>query len=651
MCGIAGIVSFKDKIDAKYINQMTDIISYRGPDDEGAIIVDENRKVISFKRSNELNIENKNGKILFGHRRLSILDLTSAGHQPMGFADNTLWITYNGEIYNYLELRDELRQYGYRFQTNTDTEVIMASYHKWGENCLYKFNGMWSFAIYNANEDKIFCAVDHSGIKPFFYSSNDNNTFCFSSEIKQLYSLNWIGKTFNDNIVSVFGYPKFNDNSNTIFSGIHKLEAGEKITVSGICSGNKKVVKEKWYEFNTIPSSNISEDDAALRLSELFYDSIRLRLRSDVPVGTALSGGVDSSLIVLLMDKILKETNAPSIQKTFTSGSEDSRINEIPYAREVIKLTNSEGHFIIPDSNGFIDELERMYYHIEIPYISSTCYASWCVYKHAKANGIIVTLDGQGADETLAGYDIHMYPFYQVDFLMQGKWKNMINNSAKISELYGLGRSKQTLSMIKQTIKSNELINNYYENSRMKKESLFDNRLKTLLPDFNIHTESKNGKFSNTNVFAKKLSDYFYKLSLPVLLHTVDRTSMAHSVEARLPFLDNRLLDFIYSLPHDYKIKNGITKYILKKAYKDILPEQIVNRYKLGFNTAEEIWFKQKKAEICNYVNERLNKIEGLLNVKMIKEIFSNKAWDLYSQKLKWDILSIITVSSIFNIQ
>ena len=558
MCGIAGIFSCKKAVDSKYINLMTDIIKYRGPDDEGAISVNfQQKSVIPFKRAEELNPESRYSNLFLGHRRLSIIDLSSAGHQPMSYNSGNLWITYNGEIYNYIELKEELKNYGYVFKTHTDTEVILAAYHKWGEDCLKKFNGMWSFAILDIKNNILFCSIDQLGIKPFFYFHN-NDYFCFSSEIKQLYKLPFINKKFNDNIINIFGYNRYENDSNLIFQGIKKLNAGEKIIISNISSNSINFKLSEWHRFDTIPYDNkITEENAMERFKELFNDSVKLRLRSDVKVGTALSGGVDSSLIVLTIDKILKESNINDTQFTFTIGSEVSELNEIPFAKQIISKTNTKGFFTIPNSSSFIKDFEKMYYHIELPYISSSCYASWCVYKLARENGVTVTLDGQGSDELLAGYDNYMYPFYQFEFLLKGKWKHISPNSKEIAKQYSISKTSQVIQILKTYIKNHNYFIDFYDNARIKKDKLFNKKYIDNLSHINTYKKDSNN-FGYFDVFAKNLNDYFYKLSLPIILHTVDRNSMAHSVESRLPFLDYRLVEFIYSLPHELKIKKCI---------------------------------------------------------------------------------------------
>lgn len=656
MCGIAGIISFKESVDAKMINRMTDIVSYRGPDDEGAIIVSEDRNVKSFKRAEELNPKERKGRILLGHRRLSIIDLTVNGHQPMSYANETLWITFNGEIYNYIELREELEKYSYTFKTKTDTEVILAAYHKWSEDCITKFNGMWSFAILDLSNNLIFCSTDQFNIKPFYYLYNSNG-FYFGSEIKQLLELPWIERKLNkEYILNTFGYNLPKDYSDiTLTEGIKQINTGYKIIIQNVLSNNPGLKIVKWHEFDTKPSLNsISEKQAIEKFSELFYDSVKLRLRSDVPVGTALSGGLDSSAIVVTMDKLLKESGSSNIQKTFTAGSEMDEIDETRYAKEVLNLTNAKGFFTIPTADGFFSELEKMYFHIELPYLSTSCYASWCVYKLAKESGVTVTLDGQGADEILAGYDIYMYPYYQTEFFSRFYLNQIIPNSKQIKYYYQKSCSQQFKEIVKKNIKSIKIIDKKYELKRFQKENIFNedfiNECKEIINDDKDEFHFNNKYFPFINSFSIYLRNTFYTISLPLLLSVVDRNSMAHSIEARVPFLDYRLMDFVYSLPHNYKINKGITKYLLRKSFENMLPKNTIVRKKLGFVTAEKEWFENKKSEINNYLQNNDSLIKHIFNESSLERIFDFNYPENNGTNSLWKVLSLAVLIKLFKL-
>lgn len=311
MCGISGIVSFKGALDPKLIVAMTDIVHYRGPDDFGYVCGDmENRTAIPFKDTGELLASPvKRWTLLLGHRRLSIIDLSERGHQPMFYGDGRLWLSYNGEIYNYIELREELKSKGYVFRTNTDTEVILASYQEWGIDCLTRFNGMWAFALLDLKRRALFCARDRLGVKPFYYHYT-KNCFSFCSEVKQLLTLPWVERQINPG--ALFDFFAFNSygctTEETFYSGIYDLRGGYYLLIPlDAREGTQPLSPVQWWDIDLTRKLNgLMDDEYAERYYELFRDAVRLRLRSDVPVGSCLSGGTDSSGIVCIVDRILR---------------------------------------------------------------------------------------------------------------------------------------------------------------------------------------------------------------------------------------------------------------------------------------------------------------------------------------------------------
>jgi asparagine synthase (glutamine-hydrolysing) len=657
MCGIAGIISFNVPIDASFINMMTDVVPYRGPDDEGAVLLSNDlHSGIEFRRAEELKSVRR-GKILFGHRRLSIIDLTEAGHQPMSYANGESWIIYNGEIYNYIELQEELAQLGYHFKTRTDTEIILAAYMEWGEDCLHRFNGMWSFAIFDAIRNVIFCSCDQFGIKPFYYYHDDNG-FYFGSEIKQLLALPWIEKRADrGSLFDLLGsYPRPDYSENTLFKNVKRLLAGDKITISNLSSTNPKVQIKKWHEFDTIPKDYSITEDAAIRnLVELFYDSVRLRLRSDVPIGTALSGGIDSSAIVLVMNKIVNESNTKAIQKTFTVGSEDSNIDETEFAKEIIRCTAAEAYFTIPSADGLLGDLEDMLYHLEEPFQTTSCYASWCVYRLAKESGVTVTLDGQGSDEILGGYDIYNYPFYLIESFSSGKIGDFLRTMNGTRRICQYSYLTQLTEMAKQSIKLNNRIRANYEHMRVKRDDI----LKSEFIEEGLRLsrafwliDSNSCPFSKLlkNAYSNRLKQDFYVGGLQDLLRVVDRNSMAHSIEARVPYLDYRLVEFVFSLPHNLKVKNGTTKYLLRKAFNSILPKNILIRTKLGFVTAESLWFYSARNTLRELLFSHSHRLKDIVEIDRFDNLFQlDNHQNLVTNKI-WKYLSIAMILDKFNL-
>lgn len=328
----------------------------------------------------------------------------------------------------------------------------------------------------------------------------------------------------------------------------------------------------------------------------------------------------------MLMDKILKESKRDYVQKTFTAGSEVESMDETKYAKDFLKLTNAKGYFVTPSAEGFIRDFEKMYYHIELPFTSSSCYASWCVYKLSKESGVTVTLDGQGSDEIFGGYDVYMYPYYQMEFLLKGNFSQLFPNSTFLKNQYNLNIRKQFTEILKKNAANIDSLKTNYEKRRIEKDTIFskeliENSKELLMKQNNVMHYEKGGKF--TGSFSNYLKDTLYKISLPSLLRVVDRNSMAHSIEARVPFLDYRILEFAYSLPHNFKINKGTSKYILREMLKGHLPDKILNRPKLGFVTSEKIWFEKDKVFLKEYINSNIDPLNSLLDVSKVDSLLT----------------------------
>jgi asparagine synthase (glutamine-hydrolysing) len=374
MCGIAGVFQFDDfKVDTAKAQLMCDVMAHRGPDGEGAWY-------------------NSNSSVALLHRRLSIIDLSDAAAQPMISDDHNVVIAFNGEIYNYIEIRNELIAHGVSFKTNSDTEVLLKSYMHWGVKCLTHFNGMFAFAIWDEQKQELFCARDRFGEKPFhFYKSDD--CFVFASEIKSIKAYlsdisidqqllqNYLDENFVIN------------NSITFFKDVYALEPATYLIVS-----KNKFEKKKYWSIE-LKDDNVSFKDSKEKFQSLFNKSIQLRLRSDVPVGSSLSGGLDSSSIVCS----LKELDIENMQ-TFSARFK-SELDEGKWIADVSNKTNYTNNEVWPDPSTFLKELEKMIWHHEYPPGSASVFAQWCVMKLPRTKGVKVLLDGQGADEYLAGYD------------------------------------------------------------------------------------------------------------------------------------------------------------------------------------------------------------------------------------------------------
>lgn len=558
MCGICGIIRFDQQpVPEEPIRHMMRIQKHRGPDDEG-IFIDEN--------------------LGLGFVRLSILDLTASGHQPMFSKDERYVVVFNGEIFNYIELRDELKSLGHQFTTNTDTEVLLAAYQQWGEICLNRFNGMWAFVIYDRRDKQIFASRDRYGIKPFYYYANDR-FFAFASEIPPLLSL-LPGKPTQDN-QSIFDYLVFNrtdQTENTFFNEIKKLQHGRSIRMD-LGKGNQfshSSIK-KWYDLKArVAESNGFTDPEGFR--ELFSSAIGLRLRSDVPVGVCLSGGLDSSSIVSVLLRDFQKKDLHTFSAVYNKGQygdETEFINEYKSMLENMYFTTPDAQSLEKDLNQFIQA------HAE-PIPATGPYAQFKVMELAKGH-VVVTLDGQGADEELAGYHYFFGHFFK-DLLVTGRWV------ALSRELFFYQLNHRSLYGFKTLV--------YYLLPQKIRASLRTSEKGYLNPNFTHAHQGKNtiaGNLYEASSLNDALLNHFeYKLEH--LLKWEDRNSMWFSLEARVPFLDYRLVERILATQSKWIIRNGETKFILREAMKNILPDKIkARRDKTGFDTPQDEWFRTRQ--------------------------------------------------------
>lgn len=547
MCGITGIINFnKAAVDEQMLKRMTGLISYRGPDDEGYMT------------------ENNTG---FGFVRLSIFDTTPAGHQPMTDASGRFTIVYNGAVYNYIEIRNLLKNEGYNFRSQSDTEVILYSYIHWGEACLNKFNGMWAFAIYDHIERSVYIARDRYGIKPLYYSISDEQ-FAFASDIPPLLSVMNRGKEADPKaIYNYLLYNRTDQDENTFYRHIKKLQHGHEMTII-----NGKISIKKWYDLSSSLSEPFSGPD---QYRELLTDAIGLRLRSDVPVGVCLSGGLDSSTIV----SVLNEKYSLSDMHTFSAiFGKDFGQDESEYIDEFRnKLTNI--HTLTPEASEFASGLEEFLKAHSEPLPTTSVYAQYRIMQLA-SKYVTVLLDGQGADEQLAGYH-YFFGFYFKELLHQLKLglllSEQISYAGKMKSVYGLNSMLFLLmpQRVKQWARSQRKpwISSDLQSTYSKSENSIDTLYNS--PDLN----------------SALINHFEYKLEH--LLKWEDRNSMWFGIEARVPFLDHRIVEKTIPLPSNMKIRNGSTKYIMREAFRDILPEKIYNRHsKYGFYTPEDNWFR-----------------------------------------------------------
>ena len=623
MCGIAGIYYFNGIAKTEEIKKMTDSLRHRGPDDEGFLGVDfERRKVYPLmgkeSRAEGPRVEDLEQPVnlMLGHRRLSIIDLSPAGHQPMGNEDGSLWIVHNGEIYNHLEIRMELERLGHAFRSKTDTEVILHAYETWGTDCLKRFNGMWAFAIVDFGKKQMFCSRDRAGEKPFYYVY-DGKRFLFASEIKALLKLEGVGNEPNDRIIADYLFLGISDHtSETFFKGISQLRPGEYLLIE-----NNRVMTQSYWDIEPKKKYYDEEFEYVEHFYELFEDSIRLRLRSDVPIGSCLSGGLDSSSIVCLANRLMfnqEGTDRRRIgerQKTFSSCSEDPFHDERRHIEVVIRSTGAEKNYIFPDPKDLIQEIERLTWHQEEPFGSTSFYAQWLVMGLAKAHGITVLLDGQGGDELLAGYLPSFFYLFRQD-LKEAAFIRLIKEMVRLRKNHGEALRPFVQRMFTAMIPNWKLplITKFRGEKLEWAEEGFQTRY--------FRTFPMKAPLEND------LDNYLYQLfrvtALPRLLHCEDRNSMAFSLEARLPFLDHRLIEYVFSLPPEQKIRGGVTKVVLRHSMKGILPETVRNRMdKMGFATPMSLWLRKALREwILSLLESKAFAERGYFCVPKVKEIF-----------------------------
>lgn len=550
MCGIAGIINFNQETPKESaLRGMMQQMKHRGPDDDGIFIEDE---------------------VGFGFVRLSIIDLSPDGHQPMLSADGRYVLEFNGEIFNYVELREELQSLGVTFRTKTDTEVLLNAYIHWGEDCMHHFNGMWAFAIYDRLTKTVFASRDRYGIKPFYYI-HTANFFAFCSEIRPLLSL-LSGKPMPD-YQSIFDYLAFNRTDQTeatFFKEVKKLQHGMKLTIRG-----KNVSTSRWYNLRERVTKS-EKFKSPEEYKELFTSAVGLRLRSDVPVGVCLSGGLDSSSITSVLLKHFNKTDLNTFSAIYQNGQTG---DEKQFIHEYKPLLQHM-HYIYPDAQTLENDLVQFVETHAEPIPSTSPYAQYKVMELAK-HKVVVTLDGQGADEELAGYH-YFFGFYFKDLLRSGRIGKLS------SEMFHYLKNHRSFYGLKTFV--------YFllpESTRTKVRVGEKGYLHDAFIEKYSKTNAIAGNLYGSNTLKDALLDHFEN-KLEHLLKWEDLNSMHFSLEARVPFLDYRLVEKTLASADNWAIRYGITKYILREAMKGVLPEKIRMRQdKIGFGTPQDEWFRE----------------------------------------------------------
>lgn len=608
MCGIAGIYNRNgEPVSFELLKKMTDIIAYRGPDDEGHYI---------------------NNNIGLGHRRLSIIDLSPSGHQPMCNEDESIWITYNGEVYNYLELMQELKSRGHIFKSKTDTEVILHSYEEYGVDCLQKFNGMFAFAIWDDNKKTLFCARDRLGIKPFYYYL-DNKNFCFASEIKAIIEDKNITRQPNyDALYDYFTF-QFTLGDKTFFQNIKTLLPGHLLTITE----NKFEVRKYWdINFVEIPGT---EGEITAKIRKLLEDSVEKNLMSDVPIGSYLSGGIDSSSVASIASLVMSDQ-----LNTFSGAfSEGGDYDERAFAHKVVTRAKTKHREVVPTAQDFITSISKIIWHLDEPQSGAGAFSQYMVAKLA-SDHVKVILTGHGGDELFAGYP--RYIQILLEDSMRHSYKAFLTEAHKYKNLFGLASLLSALR--RRLLESDD--SGFHRIEQIKKHT----RKKLLSKEF--HDRMKEVPLADLGSYKKNMNtknpiDLMHyidiKLFLQSLLVVEDKISMANSIESRVPILDHRIVELSASIEPSIKSKYLVPKYLLKKAVCDLLPEEVIKHKKLGFPTPISIWFKRDlKEDIERILLSTTAQKRGIFNIEYIKRIlYENSSNKKDHTRLIWMLLCV----------
>ncbi|MGQ0536748.1 MAG: asparagine synthase (glutamine-hydrolyzing) [Methanobacteriota archaeon] len=582
MCGIAGVVPASE-LDPDLVARFLDVMRFRGPDDHGVLVA--RGATVEVGRDVPTRPLPANGAVLV-HRRLSILDLTEAGWQPMSSPDRRFWIVFNGEIYNYVELREELGKAGHKFHTGSDTEVLLAAWSEWGPQALSKFVGMFAFALLDVEERKLFLARDFFGIKPLYYTEAGGGV-AFASTPNALLTVPGVTRRVNPARLHLYLVTGITDcGDETMFADIRQLPAAHYMVVDLDAPKAERPVE--YWRLDLAQETSLSKQAAATRLRELFLENVRLHLRSDVPVGTALSGGIDSSAIVMGMRRL-----DPSARiHTFSQITDDPVVGEEKWVDIVTHAADSTMHKVTPTADELVADLDALVRAQGEPFGSTSIYAQYRVFALAGAAGIKVMLDGQGADEVLAGYQYYL--------------------AARMASLVRSGRVLAAYRFYREASKRPRV------DAAWLRVAMFDflvpprlqpalRRLigRGMLPswlneDWFVSRgaiEGTPGTFGYTadrRVLRRALAKTLVETSLPMLLRYEDRNSMAFSIESRVPFLTPELVQFVFTLPEEHIVgPDGTTKAVFRDACRGLVPDPILDRKdKIGFETPERQWLQ-----------------------------------------------------------
>jgi asparagine synthase (glutamine-hydrolysing) len=623
MCGISGIYNLNNNpVQAKAFESFTDSMTRRGPDGAGYEYFE-------------------NSTLALGQRRLSILDLTEAGKQPMSYANGRYWITYNGEVFNFSELKKELMAKGFTFVSDTDTEVILASYIAWGKDCLHKFNGMWAFAIWDTQEKELFMARDRFGIKPFYYVFQPGEQLVFASETRAFKYLDGFDRQVDDYLLGLNKLDNYaiEGLGHTIFKDIKQILPGHFV----LFKKGKDFTQKRWFHISDHDKQEIpkTQEEQAERFYELFRDACRLRLISDVPVGTALSGGLDSTAVYSTVYDILKNESLGRVnedsQRAFSAVFPGLQQDERAFAEQAVKFTGGSLNLIQTNYDHLIKDIER---ETELGDFlqTSPITAVSSVYKGMRSNGIVVSMDGHGVDEMLYGYRDMVYNLFNYH-LNRGERDSFRRYREVLIKTYHPDHQKSLIANLDRA-EAAELgfmagIKRQLKSMARKAVKREIDRQMRYLPQQMPENLGQPYDFSNKALPERMVYHEFFEHCLPALLRNFDRASMMNSVEIRMPFMDWRLVSFVFSLPTTSKIGEGYTKLLVRKAMKGRMEESLRTRtFKVGIGSPIDFWLNGPIREWAIGVlkdNPMANSLKGNNNLNSLE---SERIWKEINLKL-----------------
>jgi len=573
MCGICGIVSHDERrVSTERIERMSSVIRHRGPDDSG----------VWLGRAGD-------GAIGLGHRRLSIIDLTAAGHQPMTNEDGSMWLSYNGEIYNHVDIRRELEAKGHRYRSHTDSETIIHAHEEWGDAAVHRFRGMFAYALWNCLQQRLTIVRDRLGVKPLYYATIDR-TLIFGSEIKAILASGLLPVAEDPSVLPELLAFGFLAGTETMFQGVKRLPPGHMLTWQ---DGHIQI--SRYWDVRFEPKPGADEAQQQEQLADLFQESVRLRLMSDVPLGVFLSGGLDSSAIAAVAATLVDQP-----LKTFSVGFESQYYSEFTHARDVARHVGAEHHEVVLTGQAFFDAVPRLTWYEDEPIWGAASVALFAVSELARRH-VTVVLTGEGSDELFAGYDRYWVTALNARIL---RWYRFLPQSSRDLLRRGLSsnlvperlrRSLHHTVVAYESMPDGLIFDNWFGVVSPALQRQIAGPILTRALDASDAYASRRGIFSATQ--GKDIVDRFLefdvKTSLVELLMKQDQMSMATSIESRVPFLDHKLVEFAATVPSRFKIRDFSGKKIVKEAFRRVLPSSITDRRKMGFPVPWEQWLRE----------------------------------------------------------